>query len=354
MLEGVQELGVEGLLLDPANPRLPKSVDTENPLSILEFLTVSSSITELISAIGSNGYFSSEPLIGLRQDDQSVVVVEGNRRLTALKLLRGATFDGIPRRVVDAVDQAEHRPELVPVAVYSERADILNYLGNKHIAGVKPWGALAKARYAKQLFQIADGDDYGAKVKNVAKAIGSRTDFIGRSLKALEAYETAETRNFFELAGVSEESVKFSLLGTALDYEGIQKFVYENPDDMPDRRRLNIPELTELFEWLFVRDDRGATRLGESRKIGMLSDVVASEEGLRSFRLGMPLDQAFRQTEGINDEFDQLTTRILTELRNANGLVADVEYSDFRADNVKSIFRQSRQLKNSLEASEDD
>lgn len=343
-----KDLAVDALVLDPENPRLPSYVERE-PDEIFEFLAKNSSIEELVSAIGSNGYFQSEPLIGV-PDGTGALIIEGNRRLTALKLLNGEQFEDMPRRLVDAIDFAEQVPRTVPVALYENRSDVLNYLGNKHIAGVKPWGALAKARYAKQLLGNVNEDlSFLERVRSVARTIGSRSDFLSRALKALDAYEIAQNNDFFGLRGVDEQTVKFSLLGTALDYEGIQNFVYRNPDAEFSDRELDIDNLGELFAWMFQRTEGGRTKLGESRNLSQLSKVVTSEEGLKRFRQGMSLAQAYLLTDGLEEEFDSLTTQIQGALREANSIAADVEPSEERADMALSIFRQSRKLKNTFE-----
>ncbi|HEX8526139.1 MAG TPA: ParB N-terminal domain-containing protein [Allosphingosinicella sp.] len=332
------------LHLDPDNPRLPSELP-RTPEAMLKYLADTSSIDEIISAIGSNGYFQSEPLIGVPGPNDNIVIVEGNRRLTALKLLAGERYEDMPNRVEQAVERARERPTEAPVAVYDQRLDVLNYLGNKHIAGVKPWGALAKARYAKQLFDAAGDGEFTERAREVARTIGSRMDFITRSLKAYSAYEVAASQDFFSLPGVDEETVKFSLLSTALDYEGIQDFVYENPDDPVDERRVNADHLRELFSWMFVRTEHGRTRLGESRNLIQLSSVVANPEALDRFRRGMDLEQAYRFTDGIGEEFDTIIVSLQSSLRTANSIVAEIPFTENRSNIISSIERQARNLK---------
>ncbi|MBE69629.1 MAG: chromosome partitioning protein ParB [Thalassospira sp.] len=339
-------LPVTDLRLDPNNPRLPSYVDTSDEEQIFEFLAKSSAIDELVSAIGTNDYFASEPLIGVVEDDE-VVIVEGNRRLTALKILGGDVFEGMPKKLQSIVDDAAFHPESVPVDLYPARVDVLTYLGNKHIAGVKPWGALAKARYVKQLFENFGGvGGYQDRVKRVARSIGSRSDFIARSLKALEAYEVAEEQEFFGLDGVDETSVKFSLLSTALDYEGVQDFVYEDADVPFDERTLIQENLRKLFDWMFAKGANGKTRLGESRNLSKLSQVVASQPALTAFERGFTLEQAYKTTDGIDREFDRLTAAVLSGLREANSIVADVQVTQDRIVDADSIRKQARQLNN--------
>lgn len=344
-----KKINVSDLLLDHDNPRLPGYLEREQD-NMFEFLSKTSAIEELVSAIGANGFFDSEPLIGVTHKDD-IIIVEGNRRLTALKLLNGKIFDGMSKKLYDAIGNAKIIPSEVSVAIYDTRADVLNYLGNKHIAGVKPWGALAKARYAKQLLDLQPEDNsYQDRIKEIARSIGSRADFLSRALKALDAYELAQKEEFFGLNGVNEETVKFSLLGTALDYEGIQEFVYENTEiEFSDRKFIN-KHLKELFSWMFEKDETGKTRLGESRNLRELTKVVVSEEGLKKFRQGMSLSQAYKMTDGLAQEYDILATQIQNSLREANSIVADVDVSEDREGTARSIFKQAQQLRNAFES----
>jgi len=370
-----EPLELENLDLDPENPRLPEYLPREQD-TILEYLALSSSITEIMSAIGSSGYFASEPLIGVPSGDR-YVIVEGNRRLTALKLLSGANFEEMPEKIIHTRNEAVHMPNSVPVAIYESVADVLSYLGNKHIAGVKPWGPLAKARYVKRLFEEIDDPtaDFNKKITIVTRKIGSRKDFIQKSLKALKAYEYTAERGFFNLNDVDESTVKFSLLSTALDYDGIQSYVYETVPgedgktlhyvsdaegvdsaehvDFQDRIFIN-DHLKDLFEWMFVKNDERKTRLGESRNLGKLSDIVVDADALRQFKLGTPLEQAWKVTGGLSQEFDSLLIKIQGHLRSGNSLVAEVERTDERYTEAVNIFKQARNLRNSLDEPEDD
>ena len=105
---------------------------------------------------------------------------------------------------------------------------------------------------------------------------------------------------------------------------------------------------------MFELQEDGRTRIGESRNLIQLSKVVASDEGIEKFRRGMALEQAFRFTDGLDDEFDSVSTRIQSELRSANSIVAEVKFSDARLTMVTQISRQARQLKSAFEENDDD
>ncbi|OEO31091.1 hypothetical protein VW23_017940 [Devosia insulae DS-56] len=341
----LQKKPIADLDLDPKNPRLPNYVSRDQE-AMLQFLANASSIEELMSAISENDFFQAEALIAVPEGGR-LVVVEGNRRLTALKLLSGANFEGMSSRIHDFQQGAKHKPTEVPVAVYDTRDEVLNYLGNRHIAGVKPWGALAKARYIRQLFDATDRQaSFQGRARTVAKVIGSRRDFISKAMRAYDMYSVAEEKDFFGIAGIDEKSVKFSLLSTAVDYEGVQAFVYGAPDtDEGSIERAPDPDrVKELFQWMFSQDKDGKTPLGESRNIIKLSRIMMNEEALKSLRTGATVEQAYLLTTGVGEDFDALCIQVQRELREANSIVADVENTETREELVSSIFRQARQL----------
>jgi hypothetical protein len=346
------DIEIEYLDLDPENPRLPNYVPRD-PNSMLQFLAKTSSIEELMSAISENDFFPAESLIAVPSGER-FIVVEGNRRLTALRLLSGETYEDISPRILELQKTAKFKPKSVPVSVFQNRSDILNYLGNRHIAGVKAWGSLAKARYIDQLFQQTSASaSFSDRCKSVAKVVGSRRDFIAKAMKAFRVYRLAENHEFFDLEGLSEESVKFSLISTAIDYEGVQDFIYGAPDVIEEGEeqadRDPKPErVKEFFNWLFVKDKTNKTKVGESRNLTKLSKVLLNNEALNSFRKGATVEQAYLLTTGVEEDFDALCAQIQRELREANSLVADVDATEYREDLASSIFKQARQLEGAL------
>lgn len=77
---------VTSLLLDAANPRIPKGRGIHEQRELIAELVEHDSVYELAKDIVSDGYFPLEYLIAI-EDDGKAIVVEGNRRLAALKLL---------------------------------------------------------------------------------------------------------------------------------------------------------------------------------------------------------------------------------------------------------------------------
>ncbi len=85
-MDGISFVEPGELRLDPENPRLPEEVIGESQSAILRYLFDNAVLDELATSYTNNGFFEHEPLMVAR-DDHHYVVLEGNRRLAALKIL---------------------------------------------------------------------------------------------------------------------------------------------------------------------------------------------------------------------------------------------------------------------------
>ena len=134
--DNIEPLPINEIYLDEQNPRLPTTVGRGQD-EMLRYIARNTSITELMTAIAENGYFPGEPIIVVPREARGHSVVEGNRRLVALKLLSDPSLYPKNTRVRKIAENAENRPDTVPCVIFDDRAKIVNYLGYRHITGVK-------------------------------------------------------------------------------------------------------------------------------------------------------------------------------------------------------------------------
>src|SRR4051794_5785369 len=76
------------LMLDEQNPRLPEELRGGSQPAILTYLYDNAVLEELARSYVNNGFFQHEHLVVAEQHDR-YAVLEGNRRLAALKVLLG-------------------------------------------------------------------------------------------------------------------------------------------------------------------------------------------------------------------------------------------------------------------------
>jgi hypothetical protein len=138
-----------GFFLDPKNPRLaelglgPNATQAE----IAHILWRNMAVDEVALSIAENGFYRHEPLYAAVEDGKHFVV-EGNRRLAAVKLLSDDRLRASLKITSLPPIGAELRTQLrtLPVIVCS-RDDIWAYLGFKHINGPQSWESYPKAHY---------------------------------------------------------------------------------------------------------------------------------------------------------------------------------------------------------------
>lgn len=363
MSELIEFKDVNDLYLDPSNPRLPESVERDQS-SMIDYIARSTSIEELMEAIGANGFFPGEPLIVVPNEDGGFCVVEGNRRLTAVKLLNNHNLlKKSGERLRSIVENAKEVPSKLPVVVRKTRAEVLPYLGFRHITGVKAWEPLAKARYIEQLFALTKAEENPRdRYQAIAREIGSRRDYIRRSLDALAVYKAIEENDFYEIEDLTEQSLKFAVLSTSLADERIGKFVgilRENSDGdivstdpIIDPSNLRKDEVRELTQWLFRKDEKGKTRVGESRNLRLLSAVVDNQKALSAFRHGASLKIAYQLTSDMTSDFVDLLYQAETTVAEAASMVATVEFKQDALDVARRIREHITLIGNALRSKE--
>src|SRR4030065_1143848 len=90
----VRYINIDELHLDPLNPRLPEEVQGKGQSEILEALYDFFDLDELAFSMAQNGYFDEEPIVVIeaKGKDKGFVVIEGNRRVAAIKILLNSTL----------------------------------------------------------------------------------------------------------------------------------------------------------------------------------------------------------------------------------------------------------------------
>jgi hypothetical protein len=289
---------VAQLDFDKKNPRFPRNVAEGPTVLLLERFVRDERLLEIIDSIGDRGYFPGEPLLVVKHKSR-YTVVEGNRRLAALKLLSGE-LDPPPGRISieNAVASAKIRPEQAPCLIFKEENQILRYLGFRHITGIKSWGALQKARYIERLrVENYGGESHSDSLRLLARETGSKSSYMGQTLSALALYDYAEEKNFFNL-GLNVEDIDFSVLSTSLSYSNILEYVgLEGRSDI-SLESLNPKHLEHMFLWLFVTKNNQKSVVGESRNLKKLAEVVASPPAVKELLKNGRLDEAYEYSKG--------------------------------------------------------
>lgn len=179
----IKHLSVASLHLDAKNPRLGRRASGSSPRDLIQLLFEHDKAIEVAQSIAARGYFPNEPLLAIHEDGR-YVVVEGNRRLAALKALRepglleGALerqVERLSRRIIDSEGIAK-----VPVVVAPSRRATDRQVAGRHVGTpVLAWQAENRASFI--LEKLDEGydnqelfDELGFSVSDVQAARQTR------------------------------------------------------------------------------------------------------------------------------------------------------------------------------------
>ncbi|WP_431230280.1 ParB N-terminal domain-containing protein [Paenarthrobacter nicotinovorans] len=342
---------VSKLHFDPHNPRFPRSVDGENLAAVLDFMLDDANLIDLMRSIATQGFFPGEPLlVSPHETNHSEwVVIEGNRRLAATKLLLQPEL--APSRIQavrTVVGNAEELPEHLPCLQFRSRDEILAHLGYRHVTGIKEWDPLAKARYLQQRYDSLIGDQT-QRFRYLARSIGSRSDYVGRLLTALMIYENIESRNYFDIENLSEGSLEFSLITSVLAYDKIVNYLGLSSAQSANVDELDVDALHWLVIWVFQRKTGKRTVLGESRNIRLLAEAVSHPRSLAALRGGQPLSVAAKLSGAASESFRLAVTAAKESVSLATDYANDLEEVEpVDMGLVDELFQEVRGLRSAL------
>jgi hypothetical protein len=295
----LQHLPLRDLLLDPQNPRLPRDVrGTTDQAELAKYIARRYNAIEVARSIASNGFFESEPLIAIAEGN-TWRVVEGNRRLTALKglaeseLREGFTNAREWKRLADKAPV----PDRIPVVVAAQEKDIWPIIGYRHISGIEPWDPYAKAQF------IADRVDSDVSWEEVAILVGESESSVRAHYRNFKVNEQA--RDDFGI-DVSEVEEQFGTFTRAMQSQSVRSYIKAPAPRDVERRKPLLPSTKkkntkELLSWVFGVDGKEAV-IEESRDLQELGIVLQDKDATAILKETRDLTEAYLVSPGQRDE----------------------------------------------------
>lgn len=326
-----RQVAISDLRLDPYNPRIPEAHRGGSQEDIAVMLEMGFDAFSIAQSIVDNGFFLGEPLLGVASDDESgvFVIVEGNRRLTALVGLAypeiRAQFAEPDRWEALAARTRMDQAAQVPVIVHNSRAATHTQVAKAHVVGKLQWRPYMQARF------IAARVAEGRSIAEVAEMIG-----ITKS-KACDLYRDQAVVQQAQQLGLETSEIEkaFSVLTVAMGNTKLRDHIGAPLGSRMDMNRAPIPEeksgeLHELITWVFGDEDREPV-ITDSRQMSQLGNVVASDVGLSALRAGHSLDEAKERVSQAGMDPRERVQRRLAAAKSAL-LAASDDISDHAGD----------------------
>jgi len=226
----MKRYAVTSLLLDQQNPRLPQSGGALGQRQIIDELVTHDSVYELGRDISTQGFFPTEVLLGIHDGDQ-VVVIEGNRRLAALKLLINPEL--APQEYLERFRRLAEKITAtviakVQVSIAPSREAATPILLSRHTAQqVQSWKRPMQARFYRQLLERGlTPDDL---VQSYGVTLGQIQDWI----RADAVYRLACSLDFPDDVKAKVQNNRefpLSTLERLVESQGIREFLMLKAD----------------------------------------------------------------------------------------------------------------------------
>ncbi len=349
------------LNLDARNPRVPDRIGGETDQSSLMALLVGKyDVFGLAKSIVEKGYFPDSIVFVLKEDKNNVIVLEGNRRVAALKLLLNP--DSAPdkeraklRKLAESVNKK--LIQKIPAIVAPTRADVAPILIGKHTYALKAWSVLMKAAFIQEMLHGSNGSN---------EAVAARWDMslpeLNRFVKMGKMYHLACTLDLpAEISSKLYDKEKFSIttverlignpevreaLGISQDLERISdielfkkrygKLIADicsgkdsrSFDEVGDRERYAKELRDQIPEASGKKGTRGKTTV----KVSEILKTAEETEGPRAREMTLPKPRSVRTSSSI------IPVGVKFRLHNASALKALFdEIKSLRVSKYKNV-----------------
>lgn len=274
-----KDIDLKNLLLDPNNyrfldnPNYKRKIKNRYHLENVQESTLRLleqdkryQLAELKKSILANGYVPMERIIVVpyKHTPDTYVVIEGNRRVAALKSLLQENNESVIE--LSANDVASF--SRIPCAVLETDERSLPHaerviMGIRHIAGPKAWGAYQQAQLVLELH-----DDEGYDFKSIGEHLGISTVEVARRYRAMKALKTMEGDDLYSEKADTDFYRLFHELVSLPDVRA--RFGWDaNKETFTD-----VDSAREFYELIAPREDSGDAKLKTYADVRKLKLIV--------------------------------------------------------------------------------
>ncbi|MGW9351867.1 hypothetical protein [Nocardiopsis flavescens] len=310
-----ERLALESIYLDPNNPRFPEKRNTITGKRIIETNVQAKAeerianfgVKDLANSIIRNGFLPLDRIVvrEIKEHNSKYVVVEGNRRLAALRMVQQSIDDD----EVEADDLSEEYLEnlresireincLVYTGSETDIAWILQ--GIRHLSGIRDWAPAEKAELiAKEI------NERGTKFRAIGESLGMTAQKVGKYYRAHCALEQLKNDPDY---GDRYEGALFTLFDEALSKRRVKSWL--NWDEQ-DKAFKDVDNLHRFYSWITKDPDYNDDRLiHDPRQMKILDKIVDSPDPSIIQQLDdrdITLEQAEAQAQGTAQDADWRT-----------------------------------------------
>lgn len=265
-------------------------------------------IADLITSFKANGYIPVEKIQVKDLGSNNYLVLEGNRRTAALKILQEEYENG---RDIGKLDPSIFKK--VDVEVHDEESEQTHLLvmGLKHIGGNKKWPTINQAKFIKDYIDKFEGERFEAE-NSACETLNISKVKLRQALRTLALIEQYKQSDY----GDQFENDKYSIFEEIVKSPNLKAWLGWNDNSYAAENKINTER---LFNWISFSEENSADEdssrkrtepiITKSVEIRELKIIIEEESALekmeetRSLSKGL-LSSSKREQINIQDTID--------------------------------------------------
>lgn len=302
-------VSVSNLYLDPNNYRfidLADYIHVEDNMILdsavqartLRFVCGKSNegIQDLLVSFKTNGFLKLEPIQVRQIEDNKFLVLEGNRRVSTLKVLYDIYLRNgdIGKLSVDVFDRIE-----VGIIADEQMEQQLITMGLHHISGKRRWNPLNQCQLVVDL-----RDKYHLSADDICRSLGLSKQFVNRCFRTIALINEYKQSDY----GDQFQTNMYSFFEEVLKSPKLRFWLGWNDSDM---RCVNIDNRDRLFSWFSMveyNDSSDSSPLGyemhepiitRSVDIRSLSEFINDEVALQRMEKTRNFSEGYHSSEYV-------------------------------------------------------
>jgi ParB-like chromosome segregation protein Spo0J len=292
-----QPIDIVSLQFDPENPRTVERLGLDASQGQIEEFLLGGEMKarELVPSFIENGYIPYEPLI-VKPGKRSgcFVVVEGNRRLAALRSMRNSK-DEEERSAF-----AKRGLGQVPCLVFDgDERQLLAYLGLRHLSKTKDWTTAAKGAFVERVLRASKDRDPAARLREAGRLTNTSTGALRLTLLTRRLFERADSLGLSLQAVGADSETTFWHLGDAVRRSNTKAYLKleENPDPL-EAPNYDEDRFEKLITWLYGNPKtRQSALISSIRDIPDLNSCLGDRRSIKALENGASLKEALEELE---------------------------------------------------------
>ncbi|MBI4658342.1 MAG: ParB N-terminal domain-containing protein [Verrucomicrobia bacterium] len=339
-----QHVDLDSLEFDPENPRTLELLGRDASQGRIEEFLLGGEMKarDLVPSFIANGYIPYEPLIVRpRKAKNQFVVVEGNRRLAALRSMRDSD-DPEERSAF-----ADHQLSRVPCLVFEgDERQLLAYLGLRHLSKTKDWTTAAKGAFVERVLRASKERDPGAKLREAGRLTNTSTSALRLTLLTRRLFERADALGLSLPNTGADRETTFWHLGDAVRRSNTKSYLRleENPDPLL-APTYDEDRFEKLITWLYGNPKSKQSPLISSiRDIPDLNSCLGDPRSIRALENGESLQEALEELEAAGATVAAHLERAKKSVQRAGTGLSDVDQ-----DGLNQVQPAYKQVSEALE-----